>query len=153
MPVEFDKHGYLQPYELIQIDWETFEQLFVNGFPQSKTRKQLFENYQQWVKEMRKILNINFTQWIDGSFVTRKVDPNDIDVVVFVDYEVFKEKRLLFVDRERLKQQSGIDLYFVNIYPLDHSYHFRTLFDEEEWLSIFGFDRKNQPKGFIKLNS
>jgi hypothetical protein len=62
--MEFDQYGYLQPYELIQTNEITFEQIFVEEFPESLTRRQLFNNFQQWVNEMRQLLHNYFTLWL-----------------------------------------------------------------------------------------
>lgn len=57
---------------------------FVDGFPGSRSRPAIFE----WWISHREVLNRIAPvteQWINGSFVTGKMDPNDIDVVSIVD--------------------------------------------------------------------
>jgi len=51
---------------------EAFEEIFVTAFSQSTTRRQLFENYLGYVQDFKAMLTPNFTQWINGSFVTKK---------------------------------------------------------------------------------
>jgi len=47
--LNFDEHGNLTPYEIIEVDLATFEAYFVTAFPNSTTRKNLFENYVRYI--------------------------------------------------------------------------------------------------------
>jgi len=87
----------------------------------------------------------------------KKNNPVDIDVITFVDYRIFKETKLLFMDTRSLKAEKGIDLYFVLEYPVEHPLRFATELDKIQWLSVFSFSRRtidNQiyPKGIVQIN-
>lgn len=153
----FDEKGNLHPYSIINLDLETFQKVFVTQHEHSVTRKRLFENYQVYTNDLIKIISRPFFQWIDGSFVTKKLNPGDIDVVTFVDYQVFKERRLLFMDRQNLKATQGIDSYFVRLFPVGHPDHFITQFNMIEWQELFGYSRRDENnlihrKGIIQIN-
>ena len=47
--LNFDEYGNLRPYKIIEVDLTTFEAYFVTAFPNSKTRKRLFENYLSYI--------------------------------------------------------------------------------------------------------
>lgn len=135
----FDEKGNLHPYSIINADLEILRKVFVTQYEHSITRKRLFENYLVYSNDLIQIINGPFFQWIDGSFVTTKLNPGDIDVITFVDHQVFKEKRLLFMNRQDLKTNKGIDSYFVRVFPVGHPDHFITQFDIIEWQEVFGY--------------
>jgi hypothetical protein len=60
-------------------------------------RIMLWENYQEYTKQLTQIVGTDFYQWINGSFTTKKEYPQDIDLVNFLDYVTFEktEKNLL----------------------------------------------------------
>lgn len=73
---------------------EIYEHL-VQPFPHSMERTKIYDGFCLLRNEIGR-LGINATQWIDGSFTTRKLDPadqneelepGDIDVVTFIDYD------------------------------------------------------------------
>lgn len=98
-----DTLGYLTPYDAISTDLQTLEQFFVEGFPTSATRGRLFDAYRQYTKLLRDTLPTGaaMTQWIDGSFVTGKRNPNDIDLVTFIDFALYEQNESFF---DRLRQ-------------------------------------------------
>ena len=69
------------------------ENEFVNG--KSQRRHDIFENYKCHLKEI-KDTNCCLNHWIDGSFVTLKENPNDIDT--FTEFDGVKAKKLGILD-------------------------------------------------------
>ncbi|CAN5274793.1 hypothetical protein BH09BAC4_BH09BAC4_20610 [soil metagenome] len=87
----FDNFGNLAPYELIATDWEVIASHFVDTFPQSITRQATYEALQTYLIELKAALGIPLIIWLDGSFVTEKQNPNDVDFVIFVDTDTFQQ--------------------------------------------------------------
>ena len=46
--LEFDQHGFLIPYAPIPATLKTVERVFVEGFPNSTTRRANFERYEEY---------------------------------------------------------------------------------------------------------
>ena len=99
-------------------------------------------------------------QWIDGSFVTKKLNPNDIDVVSFFDYVDFFNKKELI--ESRLKKWGvqdfypKVDAYAAIFFPQDHESHAFYRSDYAYWFNLFNRTSKNRAgqvysKGFIQL--
>lgn len=86
MDLQFDKHGFLFPYEIINVDISTFETFFVNQFKENLKRKKLFEAWQTYNKALLNSVQPKneIRQWIDGSFITTKSLPNDMDIITFI---------------------------------------------------------------------
>jgi len=62
--------------------------LVVDGFPLSTRRGPLWDNFVKIVEHL-KTLKIPCRIWVDGSFLTKKIDPDDIDFVVDVPVHAF----------------------------------------------------------------
>jgi hypothetical protein len=89
--MNFDNFGHLTPYEIIEIDLKTFQCDFVDKMANAIHRNKLFQNYLNYTNDLCKIVSKQYFQWINGSFVTLKNTPRDIDIVSFIDYR-FIEK-------------------------------------------------------------
>ncbi len=158
--MRFDVNGNITPHEVIKPDLQTLEQMFVLDFPESKTRKLIFENYLQFIHHFQNQITHSFYQWIDGSFISNKHNPNDIDFVTFIDYKDYESKNegLVAFSNISLHRDKYIDSYFVKVYPVYHALcELTTKLDTLEWLHLFSKTRiqrdgKKYPKGIIQLN-
>ena len=150
--MEFDENGYLKPYKITEIDIITFEKAFV----WNDDRKKLFDEYLNYIIFLKEFDLGSFCQWIDGSFVSKKVKPNDIDIVTFIDYEKYD---FYFKEITKLQKQfKGLDTYFVKAFPENHPSEFIYKLDRTEWDFQFSFSRmnpkteKSSKKGFVQIN-
>ena len=157
--MEFDLIGHLTPSTVIPTTFETFETLLVQSFSKDSTRHSILEGYKKYLIKLKSILNVGFYQWVDGSFVTEKINPNDIDIVTFVDYKVFfsKETALMGLTSPESKLIYKVDAAFVPVYPINHKLHQVTVWDIHFWENFYGHTRPDNqnnkmPKGFIQLN-
>lgn len=144
----FDEYGYLTPYEVIETDIETFEEVFVKRFPSSSTRSAIFGEYLTYLGQLRQIIGGEFYQWIDGSFTTQKLNPRDIDVVTFINASFFDANERELRDWDR---QSYVDAYFVRVFPKEHRQRIFYESDYLRWLHLFGRSREKKSKGIIQL--
>jgi hypothetical protein len=156
----FTPEGFLTPFEKINVDLATFERTFVTDFPNSKTRKTLFDNYLRYIDNFSKEITPNFTQWIDGSFVSQKENPNDIDLVTFIEVAIHDEKEHLIDEKyiSSVTYELGLDAYILKIFAESNPrYKDFTLLHLNKWQQRFSFSKKGQnelifPKGFIEIN-
>ena len=155
MPVDFDSNGNLIPYDKLKFDLEILKQTFVNDFPSSSTRQQLFEGLNRYRNEFFEEVNSNFIQWIGGSFVTKKLDPLDIDLANLIP---FNEK--MDLDIERLipfltvggsVDVYGIDGYLIPIYESGDERFENTQLRLKYFNDWFGHDRNDNQKGFVEI--
>ena len=158
--MEFDSQGNLFPYKVIEIDLEEFEKLFITNFPNSESRNRLFQNYLSYIQKIKDEIDSTFYQWIDGSFVTSKLNPNDIDLVTFLNFEIYENSlpKLTDFQGDKLKKEQNLDCYFVKEYPIEHkNYEVITKYDSVEWFHLFSKTRvhrngKRYSKGIIQIN-
>ncbi len=159
MDLSFDIRGSLKPYERIRLTLEEFEDYFVNQFEEDSSRHVIFERYKNYLNDFQKEVTTNFIQWINGSFVTTKKNPRDIDFVNLIDYEIFAAKESLIYRKfiyPNAKSNYQVDAYGVRVYPKAHSFYEASRGDLLYWEDWFGFTKLNRakkrlPKGYIEI--
>lgn len=164
MALLFNEYGNLTPDKAIVSNKTEIEDVFVYSFPESRTRQNLFNTLIQYIQDLNKILisnddNLRSFILIDGSFVTKKENPNDIDLVVFVDYMVFQERKndlskfkCDYSQPKGLLAYPGIHAFMVEMYPETHKKYLVYQADYLQWLvDDFGKDRKGRRKGMLQL--
>jgi len=156
--LSFDKYGHLIPYDVIEIDFSTLEKTFVHNFPNSSTRKILFNNYERFIYRFQDEVFPFFEQWINGSFVTMKENPKDIDIVTFLDYQVYEKRGEATLDKfwTFSLEDDGIDSYIVKEYPENHQKYLDFLELKNQWLNTYNHSNPKKgkeilPKGFLKI--
>lgn len=92
------------------------EQGFVDAphFSSSVTRKEIWEDFWSATSELRRIVPV-ICVWVGGSFLTEKVDPDDIDVVYwcqdeFVDRVTDPKDRMLLqlFAQNQIRRKTGL---------------------------------------------
>ncbi|ATQ78365.1 hypothetical protein CR152_30540 [Massilia violaceinigra] len=130
---------------------DQIRETFVAPLPEATPRLRMFSLFDQWVVRLRQ-LNVTGTLWLDGSFVTRKPNPNDLDCVLWhpsfagpVSEESKIEVRSM-IDRASAKAVFCIDLYIALPLPTE------KMAAEAYWRGLFGFQHDGKSaKGFVEL--
>ena len=147
-----DTLGYLTPYDATTTDLPTLERFFVEGFTMSATRRRLFDAYRHYTELIHDTLPTGaaLTQWIDGSFVTGKLNPSDVDVVTLVDFAQYEQNEQFFdaLRQLRYERKTDVDGYFVKVYPADHLDCRLYDLDRADWYFRFLTPKPKGNKGF-----
>lgn len=61
---------------------------FVELYPGPITRQEIFDGFTKWRTQVQPLIKA-IRLWVDGSFVTNKLDPRDVDVVSFCDTDYY----------------------------------------------------------------
>jgi hypothetical protein len=154
--IEFNARGYITPPEAIDVDFDTFEQTFVFN----DHRKLIFDEYQTFLTTLKDLGIGPFSQWLNGSFTTKKQYPNDIDVVTFVNFAHYERlDRVLREIKLDFRSRKKIDCYFIVTYPENHPNYLNYQADKLQFLHDFTHDVKREkilntklPKGLIQIN-
>lgn len=149
--LNFDQNGHLSPYQVIETDLETVRTTFVTN----SNRQGLFENYLSFLDDLQKLQIGSFYQWIDGSFTTQKTYPKDIDLITFINIDVYKIKRSRLDNL--VWQYSKIDGYFAELYPQNHRFNALNDWKKNHWIEVYGSTKDDGiypvlKKGIIQLN-
>jgi len=158
MQLAFDDNGFLVPHQPLPVDLRTMERVFVEALPSSQTRQRLFVHFLRYLEGFKSRVGRRFTVWVNGSYVTQRLNPKDLDFVVFLDYRVYEEQEP-FLDKfwSFSLEAEGLDAYLVKAFPAGHPLHQQTLSDRALWLSLYQKtkwreDNAFYEKGFLELN-
>jgi hypothetical protein len=121
---------------------------FVTPFENKDKRLKLIERFNYLIEKVEEI-GIPFEVWINGSFVTNKEEPNDIDVAFFFDPAVAnalpEDKKIIFrevANNSVSKYRYNCDVYFLP----NNDVNLRSY-----WRGWFGFTRTEKAKGFARI--
>ncbi len=156
--LKFDGKGHLKPYEPIPCNIFEFKRIFVDMF-ESQTRNQNYQNYIRYSSDLKKLLGTQkLHQWINGSFVTKKKNPKDVDLVTFIPYQLIQELGIKLNPFKGIQSWStySVDAYIIVVHPQESELFRFTEFDCKEWLYLFTHGKRNrkgekQQKGFIEI--
>ncbi len=153
--INFDKYGNPQPSGVREFSMEELKTVFVNGFPNSKTRTPIYEGFENYNRDFKNQIYDNFVQWLNGSFTTSKENPNDIDLVNMVEFsdELNTKQAILgnFLTVGGSKDTYLVDGYFVPIYKKDDPRYMVTEQHLSYWADWFGHDREKRPKTLFEV--
>lgn len=142
------EHDPLLPPGLHEVTEADLDNHFLSAFTGSVTRPGLVTGLREFISSLRRV-GIPCELWIDGSFSTKKLDPNDVDVVVFAAKQHLDQldptKQQLFsglMDRMSARRKFGCDVLFAVAEDLNRRSY---------WRGWYGFDRLERPKGIAKL--
>lgn len=132
------------PFSLMEL-----RELCVNKFPHSITRNDIMLGLEK-VIEMMEDVGLEGDVWIDGSFLTEKINPNDSDIVVFVLSEECESKEKAEVIkniRSNLRDQFLCHSHIFPEYPKDDDRAVYFEWSRSYWIRQFGFSRGEEIKG------
>ncbi|AXH43571.1 hypothetical protein HOV55_gp53 [Erwinia phage vB_EhrS_59] len=116
--------------------------------------------YCNYIQLINDFINVNqqhkcFSEvWIDGSFTTEKPEPDDIDILIVLDYIALnnlpaslKSTVSALLNRDYVKLNFHIDVLLL---PENHP---KVDYSERRsyWRGWFGFDRQENPKGLVRV--
>ena len=158
MKIQFDQNGLIIPKTIMDISLSDLEQIFVNERKEKIHRKKIFEQYLLHNEQIQQQVGDILFQFVNGSFTTLKEKPNDVDVVTFIDYRIFRSKEKA-ID---LLSKSWNGITEIDAYIIPKSYPGHPLFIQsqlmyEYWKTLFSRTReddsgKRLEKGLLKIN-
>jgi hypothetical protein len=151
-PIDFEGY-FIREIGAGKLSWEYFVNIFVDE-PKMAKRYKIFKEYNTYLEDLNIIVGeCSYSQWIDGSFVTKKTNPNDIDLVTFLPEDIFfkVETKLSALTKPRVQilYNGLIDAY---ILPDTEANRNAWYF---EFSRVKGRNKKPIPgkkKGFIELH-
>ncbi|MGI2295671.1 DUF6932 family protein [Paenibacillus sp. GXUN7292] len=155
---QFSPNGNLTPgihtYKL-----DEFEQQFVYDFSTSTRRTVIYNNFRQWLDQLLQVLPPRYV-WLDGSYLTQKIDPNDMDLVLFYYPEDIQDQQQAAILGDlinRVSRSYDCDAYLCLSFEHWSSQQLQTFPQQNHtimqtyWMGQFGFDRSREPKGMIQI--
>ena len=128
-----------------------------DAFPNSTTRPQIMDGLEKIINTL--IANDVIGEvWVDGSFLTEKINPADSDILVyfsgdFYDNGTLQQRHLIDTINTNLKAQFMCDSYVLPYYSQGHQWY--NILEERKayWTDLFGTSRSKIGKGMavVKL--
>lgn len=153
----FDLNGNL-PAGLHLWTLEEVEERLVEDFPESDSRPRIWSGYLRLCRELLAIIDVS-EHWLDGSFVTAKPHPGDLDLLVIAE-----KARLESLTATELKTFESLtygkqtrDTHFCDSYRLvrvpEELHDDLRVFQswQDYWLQQFGHDHSGRPKGIVRV--
>lgn len=150
--VKFNENGIIDP----GLHTSTISDMcdfLVKGFETSQTRERIFDTFLEFVKTLFDKYEI-YEIWVDGSFTTAKINPNDIDIVIFFYLESFKN---IIGNWGTIRSISSLDAYPAvaicddTMNNLSSQEYVEEVNNRNYWKGQFGYSREDIPKGIIIL--
>jgi len=138
---------------LHKITAEVLKKATVTDFPLSTTREGLWKNF-EFVLGALAGAGIPCDIWVDGSFLTKKIDPKDVDFVVDIPIEVAENgtpEQLLFIQNlagQLYRKSDQLHSFVMFTAPSGHVAHSVMVHAHAQWEKDFGFSYvSKEPKG------
>lgn len=128
-------------------------------FPQSRTRADLMRNFRAVFARIAQT-GIRGEVWVDGSFLTEKIDPADVDCVLNIPPHFYESGtpeqtdliEWLISSDNTPKRQFRCDIDVGIAYPEESPDHYVWQQVSGHWHRLFGFSVKTrEPKGIAVL--
>jgi hypothetical protein len=128
---------------------EGLQTLCVTNFQNNNKRKLLFENFLKFLEHL-KLIDSKFEIWVDGSFTTEKIEPEDIDILIVYDEQHLKtlpQQQVSLIqslfNRNLSKIRFNLDVLICEKNNMDQRSY---------WRGWFGFTRNEVLKGIAKFD-
>jgi hypothetical protein len=128
--------------------------LCVDGFPLSTTRASIMDGLSEVVARLR-VAGIDSEVWVDGSFMSQKIDPDDVDIVVPFPADMYEhgttaQRSALEWVSSNLKADHHCDSYVFAEFPSGHNPAVGAD-PRAYWTKFFGHARNGTPKGIAVI--
>lgn len=153
----FNDEGCL-PFGVYEMSLEEFEEIFSKN--QSSRRQLIMKYYKEHINQIRS-LPYYLNHWIDGSYVTSKENPNDIDT--FTEFDGVKvdeddDKALVedLIYNAPLRTYNTCHSFMVYKYPESYKEEYEDYLELKSMtlVMLFAVNKKTRnPKGFVKLKN
>jgi len=136
------------PFDLARL-----RRLCVDRFPSSLVRAGLMDRLEAVISLIQQN-GMRGDIWIDGSFLTEKLNPDDVDILLTInvaEYRRMTARQVKFFDWFRttsLREQYKCDNYGVLLDPSAAEAEYMFAY----WLKQFGFSRGEQMKGLAVIS-
>lgn len=120
--------------------------------PFTEERRQLlFENLSLFLKNLSK-LGLAGKVWVDGSFLTEKPEPGDVDILIVLDSEVCAKFNQTQAEAINAEFNGAKIRYSCDVYTISDSDSETDMSMRAYWRGLFGFYRdESTPKGIALL--
>ena len=146
----------LFPAGFVPMTLDEVRRVCVRGFPLSRTRSDIMDGLEEIFNTLQNA-DVKGVLWIDGSFTTNKIDPEDVDILLCVDASLYDagsselKGAIDQLDQHLVKASHHCDSYVLREYPTGHKLADEAVWDRAYWHKQFGFSRQDEYKGIVTV--
>jgi hypothetical protein len=135
---------------------QQLQDLCVRPFTLSTSRPLIIEGVRYVARQLEEI-GVIADLWIDGSFLTEKITPDDADIVLRIDSNQMPSptpeqlERIRWVRDEDLKTPFYCDTYVFVEFPIGHPLYRVGQGARDYWSKWFGTNRRDELTGMAVL--
>lgn len=150
---EFDP---ILPQGMHRMGMAELKHLCVDSFQGSRTRTRIWGGLSFVIDKLLQY-QVEADVWLNGSFLTKKQDPEDVDLVLCIKIEVYDQapseaKDAIDWINDNLKKVHFCDSYRFFMYPPSHKLHTVGEQLHAYWLDQFGTNYAgDEPKGIALI--
>ena len=157
--IKFNNKGHLIPNLNIPCSLEEFKKTFMEEIPTPK-RKELHQKFEDYLSSLFEVIKTDqkLIIWVNGSFTTKVDAPNDLDLVVFLPFDLIEkhETELIRLKYPKSLENFEVDAYLVKTYPQENLKYPLYEGDRLYWMEHFSKTKVNRrgtkfPKGFLEI--
>jgi hypothetical protein len=137
---------------------QELHQLAVAPFSKSNTRADLWTNFLWLISELQ-AAGLKGRIWVDGSFVTEKIDPDDIDMIFEGSYDFLQalqpsaSKLVQILSNQQFKLDKKLHTFVIYSAPMGHVRYPQAKALQDTWIRNWGYSLKNRtPKGIVTVS-
>jgi len=134
------------------------EERFVAPFVRSVRREPLYSGWRSRRQAIVAVLAGIQMEWVGGSFASGKLDPDDLDVVTFLDSAALaalpqdeREKVQDLVEGRPISRHAGTHGWLVAVYAPGSPEHERYLRARGYWDDLWSRDYDGTERGFLDV--
>lgn len=147
----------LLPLGLHSMTLADVRNMCVSAFSPSTTREEIMDGLETLVTALANV-RVPAEVWIDGSFLTQKTNPEDVDLALCMrgeayDYCTDEQRNTVdVVSQVDLKPPLHCDSYVFFEYPESHPLYWDGQWNRAYWIKQFGFSRGEERKGIAMVD-
>ena len=134
------------------VDVRELRRMCVDEFSKSSTRDRIMRGLEEVISRLERE-SVRAEAWVDGSFVTQKTDPEDVDVVFRIPAHLYdqgsprQQRAIDWVAEVDRRDTHKCDAYAILEYPTTDPLHYLSRDHCQYWKRIFGCSRAGAAKG------
>lgn len=152
-----DEYPPLLPPGFHKMSHKDLEKIVVGAFPLSKRRGALWTSL-TFVLDALRDLKIPCDVWVDGSFLTKKIDPCDVDFILDIPVSAMDKatpEQAQFIQNiagQLYRKSDNLHSFVMFKTPLGHAMHADMAVAHNQWENDFGHAfTSREPKGIALI--
>lgn len=127
------------------------------AFTASTTRDKIMRGLERVVYTLNNCYGLRGELWLDGSFLTEKIDPKDVDYLLCVPSDIYDRDTTARTTVDWASHEDRLFSHYCDGYKWveylpGHPLFNRAVRDRTDWINWYGHSRAGVPKGIVVVS-